>query len=225
MLFGVVGDIHGDFASLDRVQRRHPEVPFWLSVGDVADDAGRYPTPTARLYWIKGNNENFDFVAECEAGRSTTNLTFVPNGVRMTIDGLVIAGLGGTLAPSWYERAAHELPPSRRADRRDDKRRHFVHEEVTRCEALRAIDVFLSHEAPRPYLVTPSATSSRRVDAGKTPINEILKAMGPRLHFFGHHHAFTDQVRQGVRSIGLDLVGRSYVLVDAATASCNRLET
>ena len=44
-----------------------------------------------------------------------------------------------------------------------------------------------------------------------------LAAARPRLHLFGHHPAFTDQERQGVRSIGLDLVSQSYLLVDAAS--------
>ena len=39
--------------------------------------------------------------------------------------------------------------------------------------------------------------------------------MKPRLHLFGHHHRFTDQVYEGVRSIGLDLVTRGYLLIDA----------
>ena len=41
--------------------------------------------------------------------------------------------------------------------------------------------------------------------------------MKPRLHLFGHHHEFTDSVRQGVRSIGLDVVTKSYLLIDAET--------
>jgi len=39
----------------------------------------------------------------------------------------------------------------------------------------------------------------------------------PRLHLFGHHHRYSDQIYEGVRSIGLDLVGKSYLLVDAAS--------
>ena len=38
--------------------------------------------------------------------------------------------------------------------------------------------------------------------------------MRPRLHLFGHHHEFTDSARQGVRSIGLDLVTKSYLLIN-----------
>jgi len=38
--------------------------------------------------------------------------------------------------------------------------------------------------------------------------------MKPRLHLFGHHHRFTEQERHGGRSVGLDLVSRSYLLID-----------
>ena len=68
------------------------------------------------------------------------------------------------------------------------------------CKALTGVDVFLTHEAPRPY--SPGRTAPN--DAGKTPVNEVLAAMRPRLHLFGHHHRFTEQERQGVTSVGLD---------------------
>jgi len=224
--------------------RRHADVPYWICVGDVADAEGRYEPFDAPLYWIKGNNENFDAIA---SGSLPSGLHFVPNAVLTEIDrpALRIAGLGGTLAPTWYDTPAAELPypgmrshetsgacgPSeapegsrpeagRRASARgggapravrDDKRRHFVREEVEACKAMRGVDVFLSHEAPRPYVV------GRGNDAGKTPINEVLAAMSPRLHLFGHHHRFTESERQRVRSVGLDLVSKSYLLVDAGT--------
>ncbi len=85
------------------------------------------------------------------------------------------------------------------------------------CKALRDIDVLLTHEAPRPFY-----PAGRRMDAGKTAINDVLAAMRPRLHLFGHHHEFTDSIRQGVRSVGLDAVTASYVLIDADTLRCDR---
>jgi uncharacterized protein len=94
--------------------------------------------------------------------------------------------------------------------KKDDKRRHFVREQVDACRRMTDVDVLLTHEAARPFRVGP-------VDAGKTPINEVLAAMRPRLHLFGHHHRFTEQERQGVRSVGLDLVANSYLLIDHAS--------
>ena len=107
---------------------------------------------------------------------------------------------------------------------RDDKRRHFVREEVETCKALRGIDVFMTHEAPRPYIVG-GRSGGRGIDAGKTPVNEILAGMRPRLHLFGHHHRFTDQVRQGLRSVGLDLVSKSYLLVESSTLAFRILDS
>jgi len=140
-----------------------------------------------------------------------------------------VAALGGTFAPSWYHTPAAALPPSRGrrgstalklGKSRDDKRRHFVREEVIACKSLVGIDVFMTHEAPRPFY-----PAGRRIDAGKTVINEVIATMRPRLHLFGHHHEFTDSVRQGVRSIGLDIVTKSYLLIDAETLRCERLDT
>jgi len=103
------------------------------------------------------------------------------------------------------------LPHQRKSD---DKRRHFVREEVEACKRLSDIDVLLTHEAAKPFRAFPGG---RGPDAGKAPINEVLAAMRPRLHLFGHHHRFSDQMREGVRSVGLDLVTRSYLLVNGAS--------
>ena len=211
MRFGALGDIHGDAASVHRIMRRHADVPFWLCVGDVADGDGRYEPVEAPLYWIKGNNENFDAI---DSGDLPANLRFLPNAVALEIGRLRVAGLGGTLAPTWYHTPAAALPHPRKGSAKAtavaDKRRHFVEEEVVACTRLRDVDVFLTHEAPRPFRVG-------RVEAGKAVVNGVLSAMRPRLHLFGHHHRFTEQERDGVRSIGLDLVSRSYLLIDSDT--------
>jgi predicted phosphodiesterase len=214
MRFGAVGDLHGDFEALDRVMAAHPEAVFWLCPGDVASDAGEYPQPRAPLYWIKGNNENFDFVAAQPPGAGTLhNLFYVPNGQAVAAQGLRIAGLGGTFAPTMYEMAASDLPHAGT----NDRRRHFVREEVDACKTLGAVDVFMSHEAARPFPL------ERVRDAGKTPVNEVLAAMQPRLHLFGHHHRYTVAERQHVPSIGLEAVSDSYLLFDARTLAHERL--
>jgi predicted phosphodiesterase len=215
VFFGAVGDLHGDFDALDRIMARHPEVAFWVCPGDLAAEDGAYPHPRTPLYWIKGNNEDFDFVAAQPAGAGTLpNLHYIPNGISVQVHGFTIAGLGGTFAPTWYEKPAADL---RRVSPRDDRRRHFVHEEVEACKALPHIDIFLSHEAARPFPLP------RVKDAGKTPVNEVLSAMRPRLHLFGHHHRYTVGERQRVPSIGLDKVSESYLLFDGKTLAHQQL--
>ena len=241
MFFGAVGDLHGAFDALAVIMARHPEIHLWLCPGDLANDAGEYPAPHAPLYWIKGNNENFDFVAAQPAGSGTiSNLHYVPNGVAVTASGLSLAGLGGTFAPTWYDTPAGDLPSGRgrksreaargsgaTATRQDDKRRHFVHEEVEACTRLRGVDVFLSHEAARPYpLETRRGTGpAHRIDAGKTPVNEVLGSMQPRLHLFGHHHQYTVAERQKVTSIGLEMVTDSYLIFDGKSLAHQRIKT
>lgn len=231
MRIGALGDIHGAFEVVQDIMARHDDVPLWIQVGDVASNDGEYFEPIKPLYWIKGNNEDFDVIAHAsEGGAFPANLRHLPNGGPYSVGPWRVAALGGTFAPSWYHSPASALPPSRGrrvsgvsvklGKSRDDKRRHFVRDEVLACKALSNIDVFLTHEAPRPF-----HPAGRRLDAGKTAINEVLASMHPRLHLFGHHHEFTDSVRQGIRSIGLDVVSNSYVLVEPETLVCERMDT
>ena len=219
-MFGGLGDIHGDFDAVRRIMERHPGVPFWLCVGDVAADDGRYEGLPAPLYWIKGNNENFDAIA---SGDLPGSLHYIPNGELVALHGnppLRVAGLGGTFAPTMYEVRAAVLPhPTKRTAKATalaDRRRHFVREEVERCKTLQRVDVFLSHEAPVPF-------RAGRVQAGKPAINEVLAAMRPRLHLFGHHHRFHEGLSEGIRSVCLDGVGTSYLLIDRKTLEYQHL--
>ena len=233
-MIGALGDVHGAFDAARAIIARHPGIGHWICVGDIADDRGRYESLGADVYWIHGNNDNFDAIA---GGDLPADLHHIANGTAVEVAGLRIAALGGTFAPTWYDTAAADLPhpneggakvihrqasgAAPRAPRqargaaprapKDDKRRHFVRDEVEACKALRDIDIFLTHEAAKPFRPFPGG---RGPDAGKAQINEILAAMRPRLHLFGHHHRFSEQVREDVPSIGLDLVSRGYLLID-----------
>jgi hypothetical protein len=231
MLIGALGDIHGAFDTVQTILTRHQDVPLWVCVGDVASNDGEYFEPAAPVYFIKGNNEDFDVIAAAIAGRSIApTLHYLPNGGPHLVGPWRVAALGGTYAPSWYHTPASQLPPSKGrksgaaslklGKSRDDKRRHFVRDEVVSCKQLTAIDLFMTHEAPRPFY-----PAGRRIDAGKTVLNDVLAAMKPRLHLFGHHHEFTDSMRQTVRSIGLDVVTKSYLIIDAETFKTERLDT
>ncbi len=205
-------------------------MPFWLCVGDIASDDGRYEAMGAPIYWIHGNNDNFDAIA---SGNLPADLHHIANGTAVDVGPVRVAGLGGTFAPTWYETSAAQLPHptlrqaqgrpehgrgtkkgSAKATALADKRRHFVCEEVEACKRLRGIDVFMTHEAAKPFRPFPGG---RGPDAGKAQVNEVLAEMKPRLHLFGHHHRFSDEIREGVRSVGLDLVSRSYLLIESRT--------
>ena len=224
MLVGALADIHGNFDAMRRAMDRHPDVRFWLCVGDVASRSGVYSEPPAPVYWIKGNNENFDRIAEWEAGRDqVANLHYIPNGTARNVGGLNVAGLGGTYAPTWFETSAANLPhrPS------DDKRRHFVREEVEACKRVSGVDILMTHEAARPFIIVDEpgeGSRPRRRDAGKPAINDVLATMKPRLHLCGHHHRFVETVRDGVPSVCIDRINRSYLLIDADTLEYTKID-
>jgi Icc-related predicted phosphoesterase len=214
----VLGDVHGNFDAVTRILARHPEVPFWLCVGDLGSTTGAYPAPPAPLYFVQGNNESFDRLAALRSGaEAIPNLHFIPNGTATAVGGLVVAGVGGTFAPTWYATPASALP----VKGKDDKRRHFVREEIEAAKRLQGVDVLLTHEAPTPFWITlPSSTSPTkkwRRDVGKEAITELADSVRPRLHLFGHHHTYADFDRAGIPTICVDRVNRSYLLVDAAT--------
>jgi len=217
-LFGVIGDIHGNFTALDRILTRHPDVPFWLCVGDIVSTTGAYPTPAAPLYFIKGNNEGFDRLTAFEAGQEMIpNLHYIPNGTVVEVGSIRVGGVGGTFAPTWYDKSGSELTTKPK----DDKRRHFIRAEVEAAKAAGPVDVLLTHEAPKPFWIElPSSTAPSkrwRRDVGKEPIAELADAVQPKLHCFGHHHQHAAFVRAGIPTVCVDRVNRSYLLVDAET--------
>jgi hypothetical protein len=244
MTVGAVADIHGNFDALTRAMDRHADVPLWICVGDLASRTGAYPSPPRPLFWIKGNNEDFDRIAAWEAGEpQPRNLHYIRNGTAVEVGPLRVAGLGGTFAPTWFSSPAAALPRGRAGapfEKRDDKRRHFVREEAESCTRLAPVDILMTHEAARPFIVADEPLDSRdvelargrpspgrkgrRLDAGKPAINDVLAALQPRLHLCGHHHRFSETVREGVPSVCIDRVNRSYLLIDADTLDYRRLE-
>jgi len=195
-----------------------------LCVGDLASRSGTYPETTAPLYWIKGNNEDFNRIAEWEAGvPAPPQLHYIRNGTAVQAGPVKVAGLGGTFAPTWFDTPAASLPHTAK----DDKRRHFVREEAEACKRLEDVDILMTHEAARPFILVDDPVAGarpRRRDAGKPAINEVLAALKPRLHLCGHHHRFTETTREGVPSVCIDRVNRSYLLIDAATLAYEKIE-
>ena len=231
MLIGAVADVHGNFEALARAMERHPEVPFWICVGDLASRTGAYPEVAKPLFWIKGNNEDFDRIAAWDAGApQPRNLHFIRNGTAVEVGPLRVAGIGGTFAPKWFDAPVAALPSLRTSapfERRDDKRRHFVREEIEACKRLRGVDILMTHEAARPFIVGDEArpgAAARRMDAGKPAINELLSTLQPRLHLCGHHHRFSETIREGVPSVCIDRVNRSYLLIDAVTLHYRKVD-
>ena len=114
MQIGALGDIHGEFDTVHLIMQRHADVPLWVCVGDVASNDGEYFAPRAPLYFIKGNNEDFDVLARrADRAAARRALHYMPNGGPHIVGPWRVAALGGTFAPSWYNSSAAALPPSK----------------------------------------------------------------------------------------------------------------
>jgi hypothetical protein len=79
----------------------------------------------------------------------------------------------------------------------------------------------MTHEAARPFALVKDA---RPPGACEPAINDVLAALKPRLRLCGHHYRFVETVREGVTSVCLDRINRSYLLIDASTLDHRRVD-
>jgi predicted phosphodiesterase len=195
-----VGDfgIWPDPERLDRATRERDGVgdfAAWLASGRIA------PRPTT---FIKGNHEDFDFLAGRRGQQVLPGVTYLGNGETMDIGGLRVGGIGGCYAPSDFERPARTLEGKARA--------HYTRDE---CDRIRRCDVLLLHDAPSGVDIAKrhrDGSQSRYVSTA-VGLADVVRRVRPKFCFFGHHHASVLAQVGGVSCIGLNLIGRTGHLV------------
>src|SRR5262249_6499297 len=163
------------------------------------------------LYWIKGNNEDFDVIAEAIAGRSPApTLHYLPNGGPDT-DGPGW-GAGGHArvaargAPDDPGAPATRPAPGRAAAGAADSGEGAAPWSEGRKAAGAALELGKSRDDKGRCCVRVEVIAGKglanidlfltreaprpfypagcRIDAGKTVLNDVLAAMKPRLHLF-----------------------------------------
>ncbi|GAD51710.1 hypothetical protein MBEHAL_0470 [Halarchaeum acidiphilum MH1-52-1] len=208
----VLGDAH----ATDSARRRALFAAYRAADESVAlqcGDLGYYDLPVC-TYFVAGNNEDFDVVDALRHGRVRS--TDVENarllaGDAVDVEGLRVAGLSGNYAPTQYDKPRSALV--------DERRRHFVREDVERATALDDVDVLLTHEAPHGTPV------SEEYDVGCTHIDDLLTALSPDLCLVGHHHEHTESTFGDTRVVTVAPVWESYYALDPATLALTRHET
>ncbi len=68
MIVGVIGDVHGDFSTIESIMKDNSEIKCWLCTGDLADKTMEYFSPPAPIYWMSGNHENWDKIEKLDKG-------------------------------------------------------------------------------------------------------------------------------------------------------------
>lgn len=205
----------GDAHAVDQEHRRSLLAAYRESDEDVAIQVGdlMYYDLPRDTYFIGGNNEDFDVIDALRHGRIES--TGVQNvhllaSTAATVEGVRIGGLTGNYAPSQYHKPRTQLS--------DERRRHFVREDVERAKRLTDVEVFLSHEVPHGTPVEED------YDVGCTSIDDILQTLEPDLCLAGHHHEHTESTFGPTRVITLDPVWESYYHLDPDTLELTRYE-
>ena len=208
----VLGDAHA--TTPDR--RRALFAAYRASDADTALQAGDLmyydlPVPT---YFVAGNNEDFDVVESLRHGRlrsSGVSNAHLLHSTTADVGGLRVGGLSGNFAPTQFEK--------RRSDLHEDRRRHFVREDVERAKQLGHVDVFLAHEAPHGVPVT------EQYDVGNAHVDDILRALEPDLCLVGHHHEHAESEFGPTRVVSLAPTWESYYTLDPDSLSLTRHDT
>ncbi|MFL5353750.1 metallophosphoesterase [Archangium sp.] len=219
LLVAGVGDIHGRFhrveAWLDALaEARGRPVDLVLAVGDVeafrhADDHRRKTAKRAMpaefaeyadgvrtmkrpLYFIAGNNEDFEALHDAPEGMQLApNVHYLGRAGLKEILGLRVGFLSGIHAPRFYEQ------PLKRPRSLDTAKQagYFRAPEVETVAALRDVDLLLVHEWPRGL---PQRAQEREVPPpGRTlpnywignPITRrLVETVHPKWVLCGHSH-------------------------------------
>lgn len=208
----LVGDTHGNGAWLQRVvfaAAEHHEADVILQVGDFGwwprislydafrSMARRAPVP---LWWIDGNHEDHAGLARdvAAAGGPTAcglvelggNLSFVPRGTRLDLDGVSLLACGGAHS---IDRAARTVGIDWFAEE------HVTDADVDRCVEGGPVDVFIGHDAPAGWTIPdlPSDHGLPGLWRAELPacwdhrrqLARITDRVRPQLVVHGHYHS------------------------------------
>jgi predicted phosphodiesterase len=218
LLVAGVGDIHGRFRRVESwldalAEARGREVDLVLAVGDVeafrvADDHRRKTTKRLMpaefaeyadgvrtmkrpLYFIAGNNEDFEALHDTPEGlQLAPNVHYLGRAGVKELHGLRVGYLSGIHAPRFYEQ------PLKRPRSLDTAKQagYFRVPEVETVMGVRDVDVLLVHEWPRGL---PQRAQEQGVPPGRTlpsywignPITRrVVEMVHPKWVLCGHSH-------------------------------------
>ena len=146
----LLGDLHGDPRALVRLdQSLPPDIPI-IQVGDFGWYPDRVPTWLAvgtalsrPMYWIRGNHEHYPSMPWLNATHPVVvapNISFVPDGEILELNGLRIGCLGGAASIDYRFRSLNK-------DWFLDE--NITVEQAARTESWQRIDLMVSHVPPQ----------------------------------------------------------------------------
>jgi len=209
----VVGDLHGDFAALNRmINKKHPGLV--LQCGDFGyfpkeagfDPAKHLRTAGVKVHWCDGNHEDHDELAKFRSDP--------PTGHEVSED-CIYQERGSTLT----------LPDGRVVDSIDKHQRKvgfdwFPSELLTEADLARMpdrkIDIVISHTFPacfglrrKPGPMDHYPLKLALADPSEEILSAVFERYQPRLWYFGHWHKQVIGKFQGCKWMGMNYAGRT----------------
>ena len=197
-----VGDfgIWPDSDGIDQATRCHD------GAGDFVEWWSQRRGPPRKTVFIKGNHEDFAWLDAQPGPEVLPNLFYLPNGSKFNLGGVWLGGVGGCYGPSNYHR--------RTCDLRGYAKRHYTREDIDSLIAAGSVDVLLTHDAPA-GVVFERHRRGPNWSSEAAGLDDLIRAVMPRVCFFGHHHTRLDAQFDDVSCIGLNKVGKPGNLVAA----------
>jgi lariat debranching enzyme len=235
LLTAFVGDIHGRFhrvqewlAALESSRGRRLDLSF--AVGDVeafrsADDHRRKAAKRAMpaefaeyadgkralhrpMYFIGGNNEDFEALHPMQGGGSFGELHYLGRAGVATLEGLRVAYLSGIYAPKHFKTPLIE-PKTRETQKRAG---YFRESEVLSLGGKGPVDVLLTHEWPKGLVVrkkgVPPLRAYRFPWIGNPVTPMLIDSLKPKWVLCGHSHVPFAATSAGSRVSCLDQAAR-----------------
>lgn len=248
----LIGDTHGDFAWMQSKVRKHAqraEADAIIQMGDFGfiwrqerDEVERrldnlnkvFANIGIPLYWLDGNHENFDRLAEL--GIDTTadhfievrsHIIYMPRGCTWEWDGLRFMSLGG----------AYSIDNSRRTLFVD----WWPQETITAGDVERAltrgeggIDVLFSHDSPDHPTLSEFLNSfnlpyklEEQSRANRNCVNAVVDYLKPKLVVHGHYHERIMGHHQETAVLGLNHSkhgAQAWALLDTSVPLDDQIE-
>lgn len=197
----VAGDVHGDFAKLNRLIARH-QPSILLQCGDFGfwpkderfDLQTKLKPGSTRIHFIDGNHE--DHLALDDVQRSGNleimeNCFFQPRGSTLELpDGRMVLFVGGGLSvDNAIRKPGHDWFPDHELLTENDLAKFPDPDQVQ-------IDGVISHTAPLEFDVEGLPYSrwpkwwDRTPDSSQRVLSEVLRRYKPARWFFGHLHTY-----------------------------------
>lgn len=207
--FLVAGDVHGSPAHLQHAathalrngittiiqvgdfwlyDHEHIRIKVDRMLGNAAKQRGLDPE-ALRVYFCDGNHENFNILDPHATApvHLSRNVTYMPRGTTIELDGHKVGFLGGaaSIDRDWRTEGVSWWPEERMSNA-----------DIDRALDMGPLDVLVTHEAPTP--VFDNLRRYYRHAAGKTSdghaereaVQAVMEATQPDWLVHGHHHSW-----------------------------------